>query len=307
MLDKIIDIKLTYRCNNDCKYCCQDRKLRTVNSDLTLEGINEIFDKETDVAKVVLTGGEATLVSNLVEIVETISKKSCSNIQLQTNAKKLKDMIYLQKLIRAGISSFGISLHGCNSDMHEAFSGTKGSFEDVIQALENIKKCGKPVALNCVVTRHNVKSLKDIYDYVKENKFASSIQFAFIHITGKATEGISDFVSISEAAQGVKSVLRTIREDENNSIMVYTEAIPLCLMEGFEKNVSELRNHTEVITYDYRERREFSGALSDKFKKKGPNCNTCLFDSFCDGTWSEYPEQNGFDEFIPVKTFRRDY
>lgn len=61
----ILDIKLTYKCNNHCSLCCQDDKIKNdestaIVSDIFayIEGmtLNEIHD-----TKVVLTGGEPTL------------------------------------------------------------------------------------------------------------------------------------------------------------------------------------------------------------------------------------------------------
>lgn len=301
---KVLDLKLTYRCNNDCKYCCQDRQLRKVKSDLSLEQILSILDKEKNVSKVVLTGGEATLSENLLEIIRAIKAKGISNIQLQSNAKKLKSKDFLSALIDAGIDSFGISLHGCSQEMHEAFTGTKDSFEDVISALKNIREYANPVALNCVLTKFNIHHLKEIVDFVRENNYASSIQFAFIHITGKAESGISDFVRISEAANEIKQTLST---EQSETIKIITEAIPFCLMEGFEKHVSELYAEYQTISYDYLVRRDFSNLLPAVFKTKGENCTRCLFNSLCDGTWIEYPRFFGYDEFVPVVNFRGKY
>lgn len=301
---KILDLKLTYKCNNNCNYCCQDRKLRTIDSELSIDKIQTILEKEKNISKVVLTGGEATLSKDLEEIVKLIRRKGITNIQLQSNAKKLSAKKYLELLVAAGINSFGISLHGCNASMHEAFTGTEGSFDKVIKALMNLRDFNLPVALNCVITKHNVNNLEDILQFVEKNKFASSIQFAFIHITGKAESEITDYVRISEAA---KKIREAISFSKDFGIKIYTEAIPFCLMEGFEKNVSELRNKNHVITYDFRERRDFSELISDKFKSKYPKCKKCLFNSMCDGTWIEYPHIFGYDEFIPVTHFRSKY
>lgn len=304
MSNKILDLKLTYRCNNNCKYCCQDRKLRAVESDLTIDKIVNILDCEKYIDKVVLTGGEATLSNDLMKIIELIKTKGINNIQLQSNARKLKDKDFLDKIIVAGINAFGISLHGCTETMHESFTGTIGSFNDVICALNNLKKYNLPVALNCVITKHNVEFLGEIVRFVGEQKYATSIQFAFIHITGKAEAEIDDFVKLSVAAACIRNMIKTHKDTE---VKIYTEAIPFCLMEGCEKNVSELRNHDHVITYDFRERRDFSKSISEKFKLKGPSCHICLFNSICDGTWTEYPQLYGFDEFVPVTSFRSEY
>lgn len=304
MSSKVLDLKLTYRCNNDCKYCCQDRKLRRVESELSLNRVKSILDTERDIDKVVLTGGEATLSKNIFDIINLIKSMGISNVQLQSNAKKLKSKDYLSELIEAGITSFGISLHGCSKEMHEAFTGTEGSFDEVICALNNLKDYIVPITLNCVLTKYNVNYLKEIVEFVQKNEYATALQFAFIHITGKAESGMSDYVKISEAAAKVKEVLLHSRPER---LKIFTEAIPFCLMQGFEKNVSELYSDYSTVTYDYRERRDFSKSVRDTFKSKGTNCVKCLFYYMCDGPWIEYPREYGYDEFIPVTNFRSEY
>lgn len=302
---RILDLKLTYRCNNDCKYCCQERALRRIKSDLSVDDVNRIINEENadSIDKVVLTGGEPTLNPNLVEIVSCIRERGIKNIQLQSNARTLKQKDYLAHLLECGINGFGISLHGCTAVMHEAFTGTPSSFDDVYKALINIREASIPVALNCVITKHNVDSLGDILSFVEENRLGTSLQFAFIHITGKAESGLNDYVSITEASQAIRSLAKEHRA----KIKLTTEAIPLCLMYGCEKMVSELTNNAEVVTYDYRSRREFSDARINIYKTKFVKCKECLFYNHCEGTWIEYPREYGENEFVPVKIFRSNY
>ena len=303
MSDKILDIKLTYRCNNNCNYCCQDRKLREVESDLSVNFVQDILNREGYASKVVLTGGEATLNPNLTDIIKIIKKYGINNIQLQSNAKKLAEKEYLSRIIEAGVNSFGISLHGSEKSMHEAFTGTEGSFDAVIVALENLKEYRVPVALNCVITKHNVNWLGNIVDFIDDNHYAKSVQFAFIHMTGRAESGINDYVKISEAASQVKMML----QNRKKTIDIFTEAIPFCLMEGFEKNVSELRTKGDVVTYDFKERINFSETIKTIFKCKSQACLKCLFYNLCEGIWAEYPNVYGFGEFVPVTDFRSEY
>ena len=299
---RVVDIKLTYRCNNDCRFCCQERGLREMHSDLNQNDVEKILEAElaSGIDKVVLTGGEPTMHASLKEIVRLIRGKSINTVQLQTNARLLENEQYLDELMEAGVNNFAISLHGCTDRMHEAFTHTKGSFQQVVHALEVINRHKVPVALNCVITKHNIDHLKEIIMFVKRNRFADSLQFAFIHITGKAQDDIGQFVKISEAAKAVKEAVDAM---ENCGLRITTEAVPFCQMYGHEKMVSELYNNAEIITYDFRERREFTQARRNSFKRKAETCVKCIFDSVCEGTWSEYPEIYGYGEFIPVRQF----
>lgn len=299
---KIIDLKLTYRCNNDCRYCCQDRRLRAAETDFHSSDVERILDSEIPhgIDKVVLTGGEPTMNKELESIAQCTKERGIRTIQLQTNARRLKDSAFLGRLISSGVNCFGISLHGHNAEVHEAFTGGNGSFCDLVEALENLKQYNLPVSLNCVITRHNVRYLKDILFFARQ-MCANAIQFAFIHITGKAENGTSDFVSITDAASAVKTAVDDAAQDGTlGSIKVTTEAIPPCLMKGHERMVSELFNDAEIITYDYTGRREFSHSMPLELKSKGPLCSGCICSSVCEGTWAEYPRLYGFGEFVPV-------
>lgn len=304
MSSRVLDLKVTYHCNNDCVYCCQERELRSIKSDLDINIIKKILLVEDNIDKVVLTGGEPTLNEDIIEIIKSVREKGIPEIQLQSNAKKLGDSKYLEEVIRAGVNSFGISLHGHTKNIHESFTGTKGSFDEVICALKNIRKYQVPVALNCVITKHNLSNLNEIVCYISDNHLAESIQFAFIHMTGKAENSVDDYERISVVAREIRKVIEKHRNEE---LKIYTEAIPFCLMYGCEKNVSELYNVGEVVTYDINGKRDFSVELKKRFKKKSEKCLRCLFNSICDGPWSEYPDLYGFEEFIPVQDFRCEY
>lgn len=302
---KTLDIKLTYRCNNDCTYCCQDRQLRKKTSDLTTEEVNEILEVEVakglKIDKVVLTGGEPTINKDLLEIVKLIKLYGVRIIQLQTNAKSLNNMDTCRKLVDSGVNSFGISLHGATDTIHELFTNTPHSFEQTVQSLKNLKKIKEcKVSLNTVVTNFNIDKLGDIIKYVQDEGLADSLQLAFIHLTGKAEACKNEIIKITDAANAIKHAISTYGD---GTIKIFTEAIPFCLMSGYEKNVAEAYNSGEVLVYDKFKNREFTKLRKTMFKGKGPSCWKCIFSNMCEGPWIEYPELLGFDEFIPVRDF----
>jgi peroxiredoxin Q/BCP len=78
------------------------------------------------------------------------------------------------------------------------------------------------------------------------------------------------------------------------------EAIPFCVMPGYERYVSELfippteLRVGERVVDDYRENRLEMG------KTRFPQCSSCRFEPLCEGPWRQYPEKLGHDEFVPV-------
>jgi radical SAM protein with 4Fe4S-binding SPASM domain len=83
-------------------------------------------------------------------------------------------------------------------------------------------------------------------------------------------------------------------------ISVMAEAMPFCIMKGYEKYCSEFYiPPTEIrdvnnVDLDFDKTRKNIGKL------KFPQCKECRYDYVCEGPWKEYPEKFGHEEFQPV-------
>lgn len=302
---KILDIKLTYNCNNHCCLCCQNDRIKNCSSDISLDSIYAFIDSfpkdDTISTKIVLTGGEPTLHPQILEIIRYIRDSGYKNIQLQSNLTLQNSNIVLNDLLKSGITNFGISLHGHNAEIHEKFTCTKGSFDCTVRNLKLLSSLRIPVSLNCVLSRYNISYLSDIVEFVQSNSLADSIQFAFIHIMGRAELRHNLIPRISEAATEVHKAIRLIG---NSKITVKTEAIPFCLMRGFEKHVAELEKLDDIVVLDKTGVLSFSEHRMECLKSKTARCKQCLFFSMCEGPWREYPSIFGWDEFEPVRSVK---
>lgn len=301
----ILDIKLTYRCNNHCLLCCQNDEIKNDESTIAEEAIFEQIEAMTygqiKNTKVVLTGGEPTLHPSILGIVRKLRDKGFETIQLQSNLTLGSLDITMEDLVNSGITSFGVSLHGCTAEMHESFTRTKFSFDSTVAHLNKLSKLGIPVAINCVVSKYNINSLPDIVVSVAENHLANSLQFAFIHITGRADSHHELIPAISDAAKAVK---RAMDSGNELGVCVKSEAIPFCLMCGYERNVAEVEELNNIIILDKMGIMRFSKHREENLKIKCKACEQCLFFSMCEGPWVEYPLLFGWKEFIPVRSVK---
>lgn len=300
---RILDIKTTYRCNNLCHLCCQNRDLRKIDSDMTFQEVAEIIDKEMFLGldKIVLTGGEPLLNKEILKIIRYAHDMNINIIQLQSNGRLLKDKDFLGEIIEAGVNEFGISLHGHTKSIHEKFSNTE-SYSDVIAALENLKSYSCGTIINCVITKNNFEYLIEMANLVKENQYADVLQFAYLHAIGNAENQFDLTISLSEAAEKVKDAIQSCMDGSMN---IFTEAIPFCLMQGLEKHVAELYFDNEIVIYDKYKRFRYSKNLNHILKSKGEQCRKCIFNSICQGVWAEYPLTFGYSELMPIVDFRR--
>jgi hypothetical protein len=80
-----------------------------------------------------------------------------------------------------------------------------------------------------------------------------------------------------------------------------TEAIPFCLMQGYERFAAE-RVMPAAVVYDAdRVITDYGAYRRAEGKAKAPTCTDCRWDDECEGPWREYPVLFGWDEFQPVR------
>ena len=295
---KIIDIKFTYNCNNRCYLCCQDEEYKNKKSNINLKDFSYILDMDNNrkATKIVISGGEATIHTEFLYLMKAIHEYGYENIQLQTNARTLSDEKFLEQIISNGVNNFGISLHGSIPEIHNQFSITD-SFDQVITALRNLRKYNSNiyVAVNSVIFDKNINDLINISELLHKENLCNSHQLAYIHIIGKAKDKLNSILKISDVAKVVRPILE---KSKDYNMKMYTEAFPFCLLAGYEKHASELYvGKCEIITIDYEKRQNYSELKNDSLKSKMSCCKNCLFDSICEGVWSEYIDYFGDIEF----------
>ncbi len=294
-----VDIKVGFYCNNHCAFCVQGRKreyLPAKTKEEIKSSLQEAFDKGK--GEVVFTGGEPSLHPDFFELVKFAKQIGFKEIQIQSNGRIFAYLDFCVKTIKAGTTQFGPSLHGHTAEIHDFLTAAKGSFDQTVQGIKNLKKLNQYVLTNTVITSKNYKFLPELAQLLI-SLGVDQYQFAFVHILGTAKENQDWLVPRkSEIMPYVKKGLEIgIKAGKN----VTTEAIPYCLLGGYEKYVAEeIMPKTRIYdagftVEDYGEYRFNSG------KERREECKPCKYFGQCEGPWKEYPELFGWEEFKPVK------
>lgn len=296
-----LDIKVSFNCNNRCKFCVQGEKRLKFN-DKTLIEIKRFLKKESKYAnEVVFTGGEPTLrLNELIEMVSYACSLGFNTIQIQSNGRLFVYKEFCQKLIQSGANEFSPAIHGHNAKIHDFLTSAPGSFKQTISGIINLKNLGQRVMTNTVITSRNFKFLPDIARLLI-NLNVDQFQFAFPHILGTADKN-KDWLIPTKT-----QIMPYVKEGLNIGLKagktVMTEAIPYCFMQGQEKHIAEKIipiakiYESNFVIENYSEYRKNSG------KTKGVNCKFCKYNKICEGPWKEYPKLFGWHEFVP--DFRR--
>jgi MoaA/NifB/PqqE/SkfB family radical SAM enzyme len=295
---KRADIKVSFSCNNHCLFCVQGKKREQIRDKTCQEIKREMKQAIKDCQSIVLTGGEATIRPDFLEIVKFAKKLGFGTIQIQTNGRMFAYREFCEKTIKAGANQFAPAVHGHIAELHDYLTAAKGSFEQTTKGIMNLKQLGQKVITNTVVTKSNYRHLPEIAKLLN-NLGVDQYQFAFVHPAGSAA---SNFESIVPRLTLVEPYIKKgldIGIESKKTVM--TEAIPYCFMKGYENYIAEkIIPDTKIFDY-HKIIDDFTEARRAEGKAKGPNCRYCFYNEICEGPWREYPEKLGWDEFIPVK------
>ncbi len=162
-----MDLAVTYRCNNDCAHCYNARERNF--PELTTEQWFKIIDQlwALGVPHIVFTGGEATLRNDLPELIAH-AESNGQITGLNTNARRLSDEKYVQKLVDAGLDHVQITVESCDENIHDEMMRAKGAFKQTIQGLKNVLATRLYVMTNTTMLRTNVHKIPDTLDFLAE-------------------------------------------------------------------------------------------------------------------------------------------
>jgi MoaA/NifB/PqqE/SkfB family radical SAM enzyme len=294
---KRVDIKTGFVCNNNCLFCAQAHNKEKGNKS-EKEIRNDLLEaRKNNCEGVVFTGGEITIRKDFPDLIAYAKRLGFKVIQLQTNARILSYKPYCRRLVELGANEFSPALHGHNPEIHDYLTRSSGSFAQTVQAIKNIRELDQCIITNSVVNKINLPYLTELAELLVELK-VNQFQMAFVHPVGNAMKYYDDIVpNITEASEKIKKALDI---GINAGISVMAEAMPYCLMQGYEKYISEnYIPETEIRAYGYIDL-DYTNTRLTSSKIKFEKCKICSKFKICEGPWKEYPERFGEDEFRPI-------
>lgn len=168
---------VTTRCGYKCKTCFYWQELNTGKNELTLEEIRKISASLSDMSRVLVTGGEPYLRSDLPEICKIFHDQNrCKRFHIPThgfNPDRITEMAErtLQNCPHSVIN-FGFSIDGLQ-ETHEAISQIPGSFAKVIETAKRVSRLSgrysnMSVHVICVVSNQNYGEVLELARLLKE-------------------------------------------------------------------------------------------------------------------------------------------
>ena len=175
-----MDLAITYRCNNACAHCYNARARNY--PELSTQQWLKILDKLWDVGipHIVFTGGEPTLRSDLPELIAH-AEKNGQITGINTNGRRLKDQVFLDKLVQSGLDHIQITLESHLAAIHDEMVMHPGAWEETTAGLKNALKTHLYVMTNTTLLQNNSPYLAGTLQYLADLRVPTLGLNALIH------------------------------------------------------------------------------------------------------------------------------
>ena len=164
---KKLRIQVTDRCNYSCDFCMPPNPVWLDREEiLSFEEITRISGilARMGVEKIRLSGGEPLIRRDVEKLVASlVGIAGIRNVSITTNGSMLENMA--AKLKGSGLSGVTLSLHSLRPNRYEAITGAKDMLGKVLAGMEEARRVGLPLKVNCVVRRGSNED--EIPDFVR--------------------------------------------------------------------------------------------------------------------------------------------
>jgi len=298
---KRASINVGFTCSNNCIFCVAAEK-RSYPDKTTSEIQRELEAAYAGGARdVVFSGGECTIRKDICEIVAYAKKLGFLIINIQTNGRAFSSMEFCKDMARAGMTTLNPALHGPTAELHDKLTRRKGSFRQTVLGIHNVRTLAKgriDILTNTVVVKDNFRHLPEIARLMVGLR-VRQYQFAFVHAMGNA---LKFFKKVVPRKTDVAPYLKqAIDIGTRAGVRVFAEAMPMCLMQGYERHLSEFYIPSIELWDRGMRIPKFEEIRVREGKIKFPQCRRCACEDRCEGPWKEYPEYYGSEEFQPIE------
>ncbi len=158
---------LTERCNKRCTHCYQDNN---GNNELPLSELEHILRIMEDalikwdrIGSLSLTGGEPFVrTPELFSLMDQIDRSErFAFYDVLTNGSMLNDELITGLRNKKKLRRVQVSLEGSTPEINDSIRGI-GSYEEILQAIRNIKKHGLTVSVMTTLSRINYQDIPDL-------------------------------------------------------------------------------------------------------------------------------------------------
>ena len=163
-------LEITKFCNERCVQCYIPHENKNIR--ISCDDFFNIIDQCTSIGSVTqinITGGECMTHPDFKDFIRYVKEKGFA-LSLLTNGTLIDDEI-IDILSKGALSKVQVSLFSLDPKVHDSITQLPGSLEKTLANIQKLRKANIPVAIATQVLDLNHKSIPDLFEYAKQNKF----------------------------------------------------------------------------------------------------------------------------------------
>ena len=283
-IPKLEPITLSEACNQRCLFCSAYQGI-TAHTDAEIAAIIARSD-----GRVIIGGWEPTMDPRLESTVRRAKEAGIKSIAVFTNAVRLSDKKYADRLIDAGVNIFNINFPAHIRKLSDSITRLSGAFEKRVSAIKHLltRRDRTAVSLCFVVSSVNFKVLPAYAEYVAGNFFGvQHVTLNMVCVNGWTRVAVSLVPKLEETEPYLRAGAAVFIK---RRVRFVIDNVPLCRMRGFEYASAAAR----YIVMD-----GVKVVASDKTYMRAPCCAGCTLKGICMGLRRDYYKLNGDKELRP--------
>jgi len=166
-----MEIEFNQSCNFRCIYCYALDNTKRRN-ELTKDEFIDVIGQAKDLGarKIIILGGEPMLYLHIVEMIRLIRKLDMQ-IELFTNGTNMTQAM-TRTLYDNGVRVV-LKMNTFNESLQDTLSGRKGAYEQIQEALKNLKSAGypskdHPMGVSTIICQQNIDELPHLWEWLRD-------------------------------------------------------------------------------------------------------------------------------------------
>lgn len=280
---------VTYACNNRCTFC----SLETVRRERRTPSPEEVraFVDEAAAAgcrTLEFVGGEVTILPELEALI-AYARGRFETITVLSNGRRLGDAAFCRRIVEAGLTSVGVSLHGSCAAIHDPLSRVEGAFAETVRGIENLVALSRERRLEVwVTTTLRPENLADLVPLGERLRALGVPKWLLRFPTGRAF-----LLPYHEALPAIHAALAA----HGAALDVRTENLPLCVLRPYAHHSGDLAGRAGLEVHDHA--LVATTAPQDR-RDRLPECRRCAAAALCAGPEDTYRETWGARGLQPL-------
>lgn len=299
----IVEMKPSYRCNQECCFCVWAGRKRQPR--MTLEQFRVTLRHAVDTLSpscIVLSGGEPTAWAHFGEAMDCIrSLGRVGAFHLHTNATLIRRRKAQMAVPVAEAQSATVGLHGHEAAVHDRISGRPGSFAAAVEGIGLLQDLGYTIRIDSVICTHNVAYLRELTAFALG--IGARTAEIRIPVVGPGLSPESFTPPAAELRRRLQAWMAAYHSEPRARLLASearcfgtvrrefpVQEFDFHFFDGQCAGDSDAQARQQLVAI-------WSGAYGSYAKAKA--CGTCIYDDRCDG-FSPYEVSLGLDRYRPV-------